>query len=184
MMSASEIRRLTALSKDERQAVAGAFKALAEWRNEILAANERYLEKAVSQMAAAQQAIGWPDHATAAAKESLLKASKVQAHMIDQLMDAWERQLKSSRNPTGAPDAFKVQIPGPAGRALTDPVAGMVRLGTMALVPYKLWIQAATAWQRNWADAMSVRAERPARPRPVKKARPSARRPRSPLTRR
>jgi hypothetical protein len=190
MMSASEIRRLTGLSKDARQAVAAALHALAQWRKEILSANERYLEKAVDQMAAAQRAIGWPPQVTAGAREQLLQASKVQTQMIERIVDTWERQLKSPRNPTGVPAAFKVRTPGPSGRTLPDPVSGMVRLGEMALVPYRLWIQAATAWQRNWADAMSARAERPgraerpARPRPVKRARPSARRPRSPLTRR
>jgi len=178
MMSTSEIRNLTSLSKDARQSVTGALNALAQWRDEILSVNERYLKKAVSEMAAAQRAIGWPDHATAAAREHLLKAAKVQAHMIDQIMDAWERQLKSAHSPTGVPEAFRLHMPASSGSAFTDPVSEMMRMGEMALVPFRLWIQAAEAWQRNWADAMSARAE-PPQPRPIRKPRVPARRPRS-----
>ena len=175
MLSTSEIRSLTSLNKDARQAVAGAFAALAQWHDEVLAANDRCLTKAVDRMAAAQRALGWPDHATAAARESLLKAAKMHTQTIDQIVDAWERQLKSPRDPAGVPNAFKLPMPAFSERGLADPVSDMMRMGEMALVPFKLWVRAAEAWQQNWASAMSSRPVRPA-PRQVKRR---ARRPRS-----
>jgi hypothetical protein len=171
MLSTSEIRSLTSLSKDARQAVAAAFSALAQWRGEVLAANDRCLTKALDQMAVAQRALGWPDHATAAARESLLKTAKMHTHMMDRVMDAWEQQLKSQRDPAGVPNAFKLSMPAFSEHGLADPVSDMMRMGEMALVPFKLWIKAAEAWQRNWASAMSARAERPPAPRPQRRPR-------------
>src|SRR5262245_45601472 len=53
--------------------------------------------------AKAQRAMGWPEQVTAAARESLMEASKVQAQTIDRIVDAWEQQLKSSHDPAGMP---------------------------------------------------------------------------------
>jgi len=44
-----------------------------------------------------------------------------------------------------------------------------MRLHELTLAPFKLWIQAAEMWQRNWASALSGSTElRPSRP--VKRA--------------
>jgi hypothetical protein len=177
MMSTSDIRSLTMLDRNARQAVAGAFEALAEWRREVNAANERYLTKALDRMAKAQRAIGWPEQATAAARESLIEASKAQTRVIDRIVDAWERQLKSPHDPAGVPKALR--SPMTALPAAADPVSEMMRMGEMALVPFKLWMQAAEAWQRNWASAMAARAGRPPATGPVKAPRERARRARS-----
>jgi hypothetical protein len=168
MMSTSETPNPISLNKDTRRQVADAFDALAHWRDEISAANERCLAKAVDRMAAAQRAIGWPEHAIGAAKAPLLKTAQVQTHMIDQIMDAWERQLKSVHDLSGLPEA-QPRAPEPSGSAFGDPVSGMVRLSEMALVPFKLWVEAAEAWQRNWADLMSARTA-PHRKRPDEEA--------------
>ncbi len=133
----------------------------------IAAANERCLMKAVDQMAAAQRAIGWSEHVIAAAREPLLKTAQVQTHMIDQIMDAWEQQLKSVPDFSGIAQALRPRVPLPAGARFGDPVSDMMRLSEMALVPFKLWVQAAEHWQRNWVDLMSPRAG-PRRPDPTR----------------
>jgi hypothetical protein len=179
MMNTSDIRSPTSLSRDARQAVAGAFGALAEWREEVEAANERCLKRALDRMAKAQRAMGWPDEVTAATRESLLEASKVQTHMIDRIVEAWERQLTSSRDPAGVPKALRSPVAALPPRALADPVSEMMRMGEMALVPFKLWMRAAEAWQRSWASAVSARVERPPAPRPQRRPRQHAGRPRS-----
>jgi hypothetical protein len=158
MMSTSEIPGLKTLSSGAREEVAGAFDALSRWRYEIAWANERCLKKAVDQMAAAQRAIGWPEHAIAAAREPLLKTADVQTHMIDQIMDAWERQVKSAHDLSDLPEAVKPRAPELSGLAFSDPV---VRLSEMALVPFRLWVEAAQAWQRNWALMMPRSASPP-----------------------
>ena len=165
MMSASDIRKLTSLSSEARQALTGAFEALEQWRDEIFSANERHLTKVLDQMVASQRSMGWPDQFTTAAREHLMKASKMQTHMIDQVMDAWENQLKSPNVPPGLPEGFKFQATPLFGSAFADPMSEMMRLQELTLAPFKLWVQAAEMWQRNWADIMSSSAEqRPSRP--------------------
>jgi hypothetical protein len=97
-----------------------------------------------------------------------LKASKIQTQMISQVMDAWEKQLKSSASPPALPEAFQFQMPAPYGSALKDSGSDMLRLQELTLVtPFMLWMQAAEMWQRNWAEAMTgsygSRQERPTR---------------------
>jgi hypothetical protein len=164
MTSTSEIPSpTTASSKDARPEVAGAFDALAQWRDEIAAANHRCLGKAVDKMAAAQRAIGWPEPVIATAREPLLKTAEVQTHMIDQIMDAWEQQLKSVHDLSGIAPAVRPRVPLPSGAPFGDPLSDMVRLSAMALVPFKLWVQAAEQWQRSWVDLMSARTGPPRR---------------------
>jgi hypothetical protein len=163
-MSTSEIPTPTAtLGKDARREVAGAFDALAQWRDEISATNQRCLAKAVDQMAAAQRAIGWPEPVIAAAREPLVKTAQVQTHMIDQIMDAWEQQLKSVHDLSGIPAPAMPRVPAPSASPFGDPVSDMMRLSEMALVPFKLWMQAAEQWQRNWIAIMSARHGPPRR---------------------
>jgi hypothetical protein len=169
MMTAADIRKLTSLSSEARQGVTTAFEALEQWRDEIFSVNERHLSKVLDQVAPLQRAMGWPDQVTAAAREHLTKASKTQTYMIDQVMDAWEHQLKSADITSGLPESFKFQGPPLFGSAFFDPVSEMMRLQELTLAPFKLWIQAAETWQRNWAGVMSSTADsRPSRP--IKKA--------------
>ena len=135
MMSTSEMPNQTTGSKYPRREVAGAFDALSQWRDEIAAANERCLMKAVDQLATAQRAIGWSEPVIAAAREPLLKTAQVQTHMIDQIMDAWEQQLKSVPDFSGIAPAVRPRVPLPAGARFGDPVSDMMRLSEMALVP-------------------------------------------------
>jgi len=167
MMSTSDIGKLRSLSSQSRQAVTGAFEALEQWRDEVFSANDRCLTNVLDQMAAAHRAMGWPDHVTAAAREHLLKASKAQTHMIDQVMDAWERQLKSQDIPPGMAAGLMFQMPVFPGSAFSDPMLEMMRFGEMTLVPFRLWVEAAEAWQRSWAAAMSGSAA-PRPPPPAK----------------
>src|SRR5262245_42063758 len=145
MLSASEIRSFNWLSGEARQAVMDAFNAVSQWRDEISQANDRYLTKVIDQVAAAQRAQGWPNSVTVATREHLLRASKVQTQMIDQLMGDWEHQLQS-----------KASSPDPSLLHLTpmDPMSEMMRFGEMTLTPFKIWLNAAEAWQRTWVEAM------------------------------
>ena len=161
MMPAAEIRNFTWLNGEARQAVMDAFNAVSQWRDEISLANDRYLTKVLDQVAAAQKAQGWPTSVTVATREHLLRASKVQTQMIDQLMGDWERQLKSRST---SPDPSMLRMP-----STTDPMSEIMRLGEMTLTPFKIWLSAAEAWQRTWADAMRSSADGHLMP-PVKRA--------------
>ena len=147
-----DVRSLTSLDNEARQAVTAAFDALAHWRNEVVAANERCLTKVLDRVTDAHRALGWPEQTTAAAKENFLKASKMQSQMIEQAMVHWQQQLKSQNARPGFP-GFIFQPPAPS--QFTVPISEMMRFGEMTLAPFKLWIEVAETWQRNWMTAMS-----------------------------
>jgi hypothetical protein len=151
MMTASEIRNIPWLNGEARQSVMDAFNAVSHWRDEIAAANDRCLTKVLDQVVAAQRAQGWPNNVTAATREHLLKASKIQTQMIDQLMGQWEQQLKSR---DALPDWSMLRM-----SSTMDPVSEMMRLSEITLTPFKIWLQAAEAWQRSWVDVMRGASE-------------------------
>jgi hypothetical protein len=81
--------------------------------------------------------------------------------MIDQLMGDWEQRLKSRG---AAPDPSLSRMPSGA-----NPVAEMMRLGEMTLTPFKIWLNAAEAWQRSWAEALRGSTDTQQAP-PIKRA--------------
>jgi hypothetical protein len=151
-MMTLDIQGLTSLSNEAREAVTAAFDAVARWRNEIVSVNERWLTKVLDQVTDAHRALGWPEQVTRAARENFRQASKIQSHMIDQAMDAWQQQLKTQHARSGIP-GFIFQAPAPSQS--TIPASEMIRFSEMALAPFKLWIEAAETWQRTWMTAMS-----------------------------
>jgi hypothetical protein len=171
MPPVSDIHALTLQNSDARQAVTGAFEALEKWREEVFAVNERHLTKALDLVAGSQRALGWPDHVTTVTREYLLKTSKIQTQMIGQVMDAWEKQLRSSASPPSLPEAFRFQMPAASGSAFKDSGSDMARLQDMTLMtPFMLWMQAAEMWQRNWAEAMTGRPYEARQERPTRRA--------------
>jgi len=75
----------------------------------------------------------------------------MQTQMIDQIMDAWEQQLKS---PTRLQGAAMLPMPALSASASNDPMADMMRFWEM-FPPFKLWMQAAEQWQRQWMPTES-----------------------------
>jgi hypothetical protein len=159
MMTAFDIRKLTSLSSDARRAATSAFEALEQWRDEIVSVNERHLTKVLDLAATSQRAMGWPEQVTVGTREQLTNASKLQTDMINQVMDAWERQLKSANAGFGAGEPFKLEAWPVFGSPLMAPAPDIARLQDMAMAPMKFWIQAAEAWQHNWIDAMGSLAQ-------------------------
>src|SRR5215510_15402848 len=105
-------------------------------------------------MAAAARALGWPEQIVDATRAQLQSITKMQIQMMDQLLDAWEEQIKSP-NPMTAPSAMLSKLkslPGvPAGTwPNADAFAGA------AINPMQFWAQFAEQWQKAWADAMGV----------------------------
>jgi hypothetical protein len=159
MMPAFDPRTLTSHNNDAREAVTSAFEALDKWREELVSVNERHLMKALDLVASSQRSLGWPDHFTTATRDYLLKASKIQTQMIGQVMDAWEKQLKSSASLPSLPEAFRFQVPASSRSTPTDTGSDMLQLQELAMAtplnPFMLWMQAAQMWQRSWAQAMT-----------------------------
>jgi hypothetical protein len=96
---------MIALNDEARRSMVQTLEALQQWRNEIHAANDHCLTKVIDHMAAAQRAVGWPDHATAATgegdpgtmhyfllftvvRDTLQEACKRQTEVIDKVAEA------------------------------------------------------------------------------------------------
>jgi len=149
MRSSSDFRNLPGMTKEVRDNVVATFDALSNWRDEIETVNERCLGKVLDQMSTTARSMGWPDQAIRGTREFLENASKVQTDMIDQVMEGWERQLKSPTAPMGVPRSFSDQIPGFAG--------AMPEFNPLA--PWKFWWQAAEMWQRTWMPETGSRKD-------------------------
>ena len=52
-------------------------------------------EKVIDKMAAAAQALGWPEQIVDATRAQLQSITKLQIQTMDRMMDVWEEQLKS-----------------------------------------------------------------------------------------
>src|SRR5258708_18308200 len=106
------------LLDEARKAVNAAFDAMSTWRIETASNSEKNSEEVIEKMAAAARALGWPEQIVDATRAQLQSITKMQIQMMDQMMDAWEEQIRSP-NPMTAPSAMlsKLQsLPGvPAG---------------------------------------------------------------------
>ena len=144
MASSLNSRATPNLPREAREAIKAVFDALSEWRDEVNTSTERYSERVLAKMAAAARALGWPKELVDASHKQLMQASKAQMHMIDQLMDAWEKQLSAP-----ASDQFMAQLG-------TLPSAGFGVMPDAMSNPFGFWMQAAETWQRNWESALSM----------------------------
>jgi hypothetical protein len=142
MASSPNTRATQMLPRDACEAIEAVFDALSKWRDELGASTERHSETVLDKMADAARALGWPKELVDASHKHLLQASNVQMQTIDQLMDAWKKQLT-------APEAnqFMAQL-----RAFPGASFG----GMPVSSPLDLWMQVAETWQRNWQSALSM----------------------------
>jgi hypothetical protein len=142
------------LSDEARKAVNAAFDAMSTWRIATASNSEKNSEEVIEKMAAAARTLGWPEQIVDATRAQLQSITKMQIQMMDQMMDAWEEQIRSP-NPMAAPSAMLSKLKSlpsisPAGTwPNTDAFAGV------AMNPMQLWIQLAEQWQKAWAEAMA-----------------------------
>jgi hypothetical protein len=139
------------LTKEACDGVNAALKALSTWRNEIADTNEKNGKRVIEQMAAAAAALGWPEQVVDAARTQLQSIAEVQVKTMDQMMDAWEEQIKLPNPMTASPSAMMSRLKSLPGLASTQ---------TAATNPIQLWLQLAEQWQRTWADAMGAWGKR------------------------
>ena len=149
MATSPDTRAMQGLPREAREAIKAVFEALSDWRDEVGSTTERHGEMVLDKMAAAARALGWPKELVDASHKHLTQASKAQMHLIEQLMQAWEKQLTS---PTS--DQFMAQL-------RTLPTMG---LGATPSTPLEFWMQAAEMWQRNWESALSMWTSGSSRP--------------------
>jgi hypothetical protein len=136
------------LSEEARDAVNAAFEAMSTWRTETANTSEKNLEQVIEKMAAAARALGWPEQTVDATRSQMQTLIKTQTQMMDQMMDAWEEQIKSP-NPSAMLSKLKsISDFSPAG---TWPNAA--DMSTMN--PMQFSMQFVEQWQKVWSDSMA-----------------------------
>jgi len=153
MATSTDFANIPGMTKEVREGVIAAFDALSNWRDEIETANERCLGKVLDQTCAVARLMGWPDQSVKATREFLEHSSKMQVEMIDQIMDGWKQQLKSSTAPMAIPRSFAGQLRGQsASMPMTMP-------DFSPFAPWTFWLQAAEMWQRTFIPEASSRRD-------------------------
>jgi hypothetical protein len=141
------------LTNEAREAVNAALKAMSTWRNELVETSEKNGKRVIEKMAAAVVALGWPEQVVDAARTQIQSIAEMQIKTMDQVMDAWEGQLKLP-NPTASPSVMLSKLKSlPSFTAAgTWPSTDALQ---QAMNPLQFWMQFAEQWQKSWARAMT-----------------------------
>src|SRR2546430_9407689 len=140
------------LSDEARKAVNAAFDAMSSWRIETANNNEKNSEQVIEKLTAAARALGWPEQIVDATRVQLQSITKMQIQTMDQMMDAWEEQIKSPM--TGSPTAMLSKLKSFPVRSPARTWADADALQTAAINPIQFWTQVAEQWQKTWSDAI------------------------------
>jgi hypothetical protein len=139
------------LSDEARKALNAAFDAMSTWRIETARSSEKNGEQVIEKMAAAARALGWPDEVVDGVRAQIQGITRMQIQMMDQIMDAWEEQIKSPHPMGSFPAAMLSKLNSLPG---LHPAGGRPE-GTAAMNPFQFWMQFAEQWQRASMDAMA-----------------------------
>jgi hypothetical protein len=152
------------LGDDTRKAVNQAFDAMTNWRTELAEMSEKNSNAVFDKMSDAAKSLGWPTDFVELSRKQMQSASKMQLQAVDQVMDVWEKQVKSvgsGQLPSfpsfpnmpgfGGTGSFP-QFPG-AGAGMFP---GMPDMSSAQMAPIQFWMQAAEMWQKGWQQAMST----------------------------
>ena len=141
------------LTNEAREAVNAALKSMSTWRNELIETSEKNGKRVIEKMAAAAAALGWPEQIVEAARTQMQSMADMQIKTVDQVMDAWEEQLKLP-NPTASPSEMLSKLKSLPGFAAAGswPSADAFQ---PTMNPLQFWMQFADQWQKSWAQAMT-----------------------------
>lgn len=143
------------VNEEVQAALTSAFEAMCDWRQDAANQAERHGNKVFDKMSTAAKAMGWPAELVDMTRQQMQQASRMQIQVLDQVMDAWEQQVKNpgaGLRMSGAP-VFSFpdmsQMPGmPDMKNFPD-------LSSMPTAPLQFWMQAAEMWQKSWQQALS-----------------------------
>src|SRR5689334_1171888 len=104
------------LSSRAQDAVNAALEAMSNWRSEAAESSEKNMKRVIGKMAAAAAELGWPEQIVDTARTQLQNLTEMQVKTMDQIVDAWEEQLKlpasssamlnKMKSPSGSPGAW------------------------------------------------------------------------------
>jgi hypothetical protein len=143
------------LPDEAREAVNAALKTLSSWRNDLADASEKNGKQTIERMAAAAAALHWPEQIVDTARTQMKAIAEMQIRALDQMIDAWEEQLKSPNLAAASPAAMLSKLQSLPGFA---PAGGMpgIEAWQNAANPMQMWMQFADQWQKSWTQAMTA----------------------------
>ena len=146
-----------ALSDEARKAVNAAFDAMSTWRIETASNNEKNSEQVIEKLAAAARALGWAEQIVDTTRAQMQSITKMQIQTMDQMMDAWEEQIKSPSPMTGSSSAMLSKLTSLPG---VSPAGSWPSANALAATnPMQFWMQWAEECQKAWTDAMALWAK-------------------------
>jgi hypothetical protein len=148
------------LPDEAREAVNAAVKTMSTWRNDLADASEKNGKQTIDRIAAAAAALHWPDQIVDTARTQMKTIAEMQIKALDQIIDAWEEQLKSPNLAAASPAAIMSKLQSMPG---FTPAGGMPGAEAFqnAANPLQMWMQFAESWQKSWAQAMNVWGNKP-----------------------
>ena len=145
------------LSDEARKAVNAAFDAMSTWRIETAKNSEKNSEQVIEKLAAAARALGWPEQIVDTIRAQMQSITKMQIQTMDQMMDAWEEQIKSPSPMTGSSSAMLSKLTSLPG---VSPAGSWPSANALAATnPMQFWMQWAEECQKAWTDAMALWAK-------------------------
>jgi hypothetical protein len=142
------------LSNRAQDAVNAALEAMLNWRSEAAENSEKNIKRVIDKMAAAASELGWPEHIVDTARTQLQNLAQMQIKTMDQMVDAWEEQLKLS-NPASPSALSKMKASAtPLG---SWPGGDAFQMGVTS--PLQFWMTFAGQWQKAWTEMMTTWAK-------------------------
>jgi hypothetical protein len=139
------------LSDEARKAVNAAFDAMSTWRTETVNNSEKSFERVIDKMAGAAKALGWPEQIIDATRAQMEGITKMQIQTMDQMMDAWEEQIKSPSSSSAILSKLKFSPSFSTGGSWPSAAASQMA----AFNPFAVYMQIVQQWQKVWAAPMS-----------------------------
>jgi hypothetical protein len=140
------------LSSRARDAVNAALEAMSSWRSEAAESSEKNMKRVISKMAAAAAELGWPEQIVDTARTQLQNLTEMQIKTMDQMVEAWEGQLKATNS--ASPSAMLSKMKSSAGPMGSWPGGDAFQMGMTN--PLQFWMTCAGQWQKAWTDMMTT----------------------------
>jgi len=127
---------------------------MSTWRIEAAENSEKNSKEVIDKMAAAAEALGWPEQIVEAARTQMQSITEMQIKAMDHIMDAWEEQLKLPDAIAAAPSAMLSKLKSTPRLDQNGGWSGAEAFQMGAMNPFQFWMQFAEQWQKSWADTM------------------------------
>jgi hypothetical protein len=106
-------------------------------------------------MAAAAEALGWPEQIVNTTRTQLQSVADMQIKTMDHMMDAWEEQIKLPNAMSASPSAMLSKLNSSPGLDATAGWPSAEAFQKAAMNPLQFWMQLAEQSQKSMADMMS-----------------------------